>query len=255
MTPQYICLESKYAQFNSLTGTYHFQFSNQIKINKRLSLKYASVPNTIYNIINNVNNKIDFAIAGPVNPFNIGSTYTTTIPEGDYDVDSLSSQLTISLNNSLQNNFNVTFNEITNLFTITCTNNIVFRFGSGPSVNQSISNVIGFPQKDIFGTTITGSQMPSLNEPQVLYINIQNVPNSNWTSTNFQSQFTIPMNAGNSNYCIYNQSNNYKQEIFFSGSFNLYSFFDIALYCYMGTSTLPLSYTSQLNFVLMFEYE
>jgi hypothetical protein len=249
MSTKYIALESKYAQFNAQTGTYRFQFSNQIVLSKSMRLIYASLPNTVYNVISGVNNMLDFAIDG--------GTYSVALPPGDYDVDSLSGQLAALMNTQYNNMFTVTYNSTTNLFRIGGRSMpVTLLFASGRNASISLASVLGYGPNDVSGMSITATNMPSLIEPQMMYLSIVNVPGANVTTTNFQSQFTIPLaSGGKGSYCIYNEASNYKQSIYFVGSPTLYSYFDLALYCYMKTDGLPTTYNSRLNFVLQFEYE
>jgi hypothetical protein len=148
------------------------------------------VPKTFYNITA-ANNKLDF---------NDGVVRVITVPAGAYDAVSLVTEIQ-TLMNAISTNWVVTYNPLQ--FTVTInrtagTNTLLF--GTGVNLAASIARALGFAAVDLTGAaTYTGPNVVSLQDPEALFIVVNEIGRSGVTSgTLLNYTWHVLMSANNS---------------------------------------------------------
>lgn len=120
-------------RINSIsTSSFTIPIIPSIKCPKTVSLKYLSIPNTIYNIHTYNNN---FTFIDPIN----GDINIIILP-GYYNIINLCNLLSQQMTNLGSQTYNVVYNSITFLLTITAQNNFAINF----NIPYTCATLLGF---------------------------------------------------------------------------------------------------------------
>lgn len=199
-----IILNSKRADkyINGLTSECYFNLPNiEIKRNKKclISVQSAVIPYSFYNV-SSVNNSLVYTVNG--------ETYSITISEGNYNVNTLKTELL-----SKMTNFSITYTNSKNKYTFTH-NTYDFTFED----SSTCFEILGFPENSTYSSTdksLTSTISINLFTIRNIYITsnnfiLQNLNNYTPNQTNILC--SIPVSSlGNSviNYSnIYNTFSN-----------------------------------------------
>jgi len=130
-------IDSRNRDLNAYSNSNEFKFTLQrpLKNVTKLELVTAEIPNTEY-LVDNTNNKIDLT--------DNGNAETITLTEGDYDADSLATELATRLN-ALTNGtiFTVTFSDATGKYTIGGDQNFSLLFSTGANADSIATSTDG----------------------------------------------------------------------------------------------------------------
>lgn len=178
-----------------------------------VSLVYASIPNTIYNITSS-NNSINW---------NDGSsTLTTTIPVGSYSSSTLSSTLATAMTTSSSGHGNLTitisFSTLTYFFTISAGSNFTLNFNSA---STTMASILGFNKSSLSGSSsYTGTVVPSIFAPQHLEIRITELSKPNYSSAECNYSFLIPVPVNSGNFIEYKEKEYFTQKVYTYNNFS-----------------------------------
>lgn len=138
---------------------------------KSVDLISCYIPNTIYNVRSNVNNKINFT--------DTNGTFTLTMTAGSYDSVTFCSSLLTQLNavaGSAGTFTAVSISDTTMKCTVTNSGAFSLLFSSGSNASKSLRTVMGFGANDTTsGTSCTGTNVVSLGSPLSLGIRISEI--------------------------------------------------------------------------------
>lgn len=201
IAPLYVCLKS--TDYTALNNQYNsfitFELYRPISIENNvdmfLQVESFKFTNSIYNV-NIYNNIFYYGLAGSGY-----SVTSTTIPRGNYDIDTLITQL-----NTIGNGFTFVFDNTSTKITITNSQN----FKLYPN-SYNILKVIGF--SNVIQTSISNSlqsdQMINLIGSQMLYLSIPNISVNSYSIRNSNNKSVIssvPISAIQGDTQIYSAS-------------------------------------------------
>jgi hypothetical protein len=196
----------------------YFEFDEPVRIHKDAIRCYCSVlsfsaPNSLYNI-NETNNLLSISFFSS-SAYLSNNLFNYYIPYGNYNANTLLSELQkqISISTDIDRFLTISFNKITNKFTISDPG---FSFIINDS--STIFEVMGFSKNTKYSSTSTSApykfEFPytcNFNGINNLNIHLTNLNTQNIDSFNKSTSGiiqTIPINGG-SNQIIYNKSNDF----------------------------------------------
>ncbi|KAL4463820.1 hypothetical protein ABPG74_005757 [Tetrahymena malaccensis] len=152
---------------------FRVQLNEKIKVTKYIKLVKCTIPYDDY-LINQYNNS-----------FQVNSK-TYNIPFGIYDIISLTNQMKSLVQTDLSS-FNISFSQITYRLTFSATSNFSM------TLNKSLSSILGFQQIQFLNSnSYTSTKTPVINSPQVVLINIKEIPDSQIVQTqNYDVDFSF----------------------------------------------------------------
>lgn len=165
-------------------------------VNYRVSgarLRYVSIPNTIYNCRTDSTRSIGLNINFSDTS---GGPFTATIPEGAYTTSSLSVAVLAALN-AVGGGFftGVEYDPTTFRFTITSSVNFTILWLTGANTTSNLHEQLGFVNTadSTTGTSLTGTKVPYLSYPEMIYIGISQLDSHMYNSGGVACCFVTPM--------------------------------------------------------------
>lgn len=159
---------------------------------KKVLLRRAVIPNTIYNINAN-NNTFSFTISA--------TTYTGTITPGVYTATSLA--------DAIQTAFNALFAGFTVAYS-TSTLKITISHASAFTINSRTANCyteLGFGTIGVSATSQTGSKVVSLARPYYFFVNVAELSSHYMTVEEKKATWVIPKNVNSNGVVDYEPEN------------------------------------------------
>jgi hypothetical protein len=194
-----VVLDSRNAAVKSngdYTSDVTFHFEDPIHI-PRDSLKMScsvmtfTAPNSIYNV-NETNNKFSIQLVNTTTGYT-GTTYTGTIPKGNYNANTFITQFLAS---TAAIPFSMTFNSVTNKFTLVLTSPVVTQFSTLSDFTftaaSTIGDVMGFTSPPTSASsTLVFPYMCNFNGVQNINIHFDNLNTENLDSLTSSSSNII----------------------------------------------------------------
>jgi hypothetical protein len=196
----YLLLDSKNRSVGDYTN-YKIDIPQAISKVRSVELLECTIPNTFYNVIDSVNDKI-YIDEG------LG-TLIIQIPYGSYNATALETALQDTINISTVNTYTVTYAPTTFRYNIQTTNPFSLMFGTGGT--QSIASLIGFNDEDYTGATYYNSvNMINLTKYTSLMIDIEELNNKPSYVNGFWSNFIINNDANSGSYIYHAAQGNHQ---------------------------------------------
>lgn len=153
----------------------------------KVTLRSVKIPNVFYNISAALGNNT-------VNWQRGASSYSITLPDGNYSTTTLATQLATMMNAVDSNSYQVFFSTVSYTTTITGTAAFILRF-SLPGA-AGIAKILGFRTIDTGSATAqTGTKAWNLALPYTFYINITQLSFTAESTSKYQYTFLLPSNA------------------------------------------------------------
>jgi hypothetical protein len=256
-----LLLDSRFAIKNTNDNTYKFILPDRIKIGPQIKLVHAMIGNTHFNIMQNMNDKLDFTYT--LN--GVTQNYTFTISFGNYSSSQLVTNIQNQINSVYGSNFiNVTYNSNTYQFIFALIpwefgGSISFNFLSGTNNKTSIANVLGFQNKDYTGSTLSSDLVPDLNSPNYVLIDIVECDAALKTNTSkYDNSYVYWISFENAKGSVQSYYENKGCQQIATIRSDYYVELNIGLYVVMASNTQTMnidnSYTSSYPFMLVLEY-
>ena len=203
-------LDSRYA-FVDYSGTYKFTFPTPLDISC-LKLQYCMISNTHYNIMSG-NQYLDVI----VNINGVFTPYAFQLTPGNYSSTQLATMLNTMM--SVANiGFNWTYNTNQYKLTLVCNYPFSFRFASGPNVQNSCNNVIGFNNVDTpYAASQTCTYIPDLLSPTYAMFWIKDSDCNVYTNTETTDSsysFIIPFDSQKGSVQSWYEKTTFEQKIY-----------------------------------------
>jgi|SRR5579885_75937 len=243
MNPSYCLIKSS----DRTTGN-----SNQFQIDllvpiqgvKKVSLAQATIPNTIYNIQTNVNDRFNFFR---------GSSFSYQIPAGAYTINNLLSTIQTGINGLDANSYSLTYNTTTMKVTITGTGAFSLNWASNANASTGCYSVLGWTKADTSSSTsITAPNVPALQNPTNILMIISELGTDKYTTTNANKYTFIVPNTVDSGEIIEYFPNDENYQVIAFGTPMNFTKFTVSLFD--DTNSLINLNGSEWNMSLQFEY-
>lgn len=178
-------------------SNYGFTYEDARNI-KKVCLKGAIIPNTFYNIVTGINDRFCW--------FSGGSSRNYQIPAGAYAIQDLITLIQNAMNEAGDgSSYTITYSSITMKVTISATGSFKTNFASNAFSSTSCYKEIGWTLVDgVSADSAISPNVISLSRPYVLYVNIRELGNSDWRTSNILDRptFVVPM-QGESGEMVY----------------------------------------------------
>jgi len=208
-----------------------------------MRLLTATIPNSQY-LIDNTNNSFTLVEATTSDPMGPQMLAVVTLPSGNYSTSQLATALGASLSavSPQSNTYTATFSTTTSKYTVTSSGLYFFEFQFPSAAGWSLANPANQPSNSInriLGmnpvTSAAGGGPWALIAPNVVdlirtrnyFINVLPFNSDSKTCRGYAFSFMVPNRFPNNNVAIYDENNNFHQEIFHSNTNLTLSFLDI----------------------------
>jgi len=201
-----ILIDSKDRTSNSNSSSnFKIQLSNFVD-GTTISLKQFLIPNSIFNIVTGVNDRI---------VWNRSSTnYSYQIAAGKYTITNLLSTIQSGMNTTDANSYTLSYSSTTFKTTIAGSAAFILNWSSNPNASTSIWRELGFINNDTSSATShTGTNVVQLHHPLTFIIQIQELGYSGITNRGVPFTFLCIMNSGNGEVQELSENNYFNQTV------------------------------------------
>ena len=177
----YVINSAKRTPNSASSSSFEIQLTKPILTPKSVKLKWLIIPNSIYNVRDGINNKLDFT--------DTGGAHTITIPAGAYTITTLISQIQSQMTSVGAQTYTLTFNETQLNIKITASSAFSLQFASA----GSCAYILGFEPNNLSASaSYTGTKTVSL-DINCIYMKVDEFGINMYSNDGISFTFCVPL--------------------------------------------------------------